>query len=86
MVIPPGYYAGALKADNMEAVKQYIVDVSEASPVPLSVFERLLFRKVLISSRIVYNFPAVSAGIDMDFDFVIDMVKSAPNVCGMKFR
>ncbi|KIW14814.1 hypothetical protein PV08_07599 [Exophiala spinifera] len=69
MLIPPGYYAGALKADNMAAVKQYIIDVSEASPVPL----------------IVYNFPAVSSGIDMDSDFVIDMVKKAPNVCGMKF-
>lgn len=35
MLIPPGYYAGALKADNMFAVKQYIIDVSEASPIPL---------------------------------------------------
>ncbi|KAL6247604.1 hypothetical protein RBB50_005950 [Rhinocladiella similis] len=69
MLIPPGYYAGALKADNMVAVKQYIIDVSEASPVPL----------------IVYNFPAVSSGIDMDSDFVVDMFKKAPNVCGMKF-
>lgn len=37
MIIPPGYYAGALKADNLVAVKKYIVDVSEASPVPLYV-------------------------------------------------
>ena len=35
MVIPPGYYAGALKADNMRALKQYFVDVSARSPIPV---------------------------------------------------
>lgn len=35
MVIPPGYYAGLLKADGMQAIKKYFVDVSKASPVPV---------------------------------------------------
>ena len=34
MVIPPGYYSGALKA-NMAAIKNFFIDIAEASPVPL---------------------------------------------------
>lgn len=34
MLIPPGYYAGALLAD-LESVKRFFVDVAEASPVPV---------------------------------------------------
>lgn len=67
MVIPPGYYAGPLKA-NREALKNFFVDIAEASPVPV----------------MMYNFPAVSAGIDLDSDLIVDVVKAAPNVCGIK--
>lgn len=35
MAIPPGYYATALKADDMAGVKKFMVDVSEGSPFPL---------------------------------------------------
>lgn len=34
--------------------------------------------------RIIYNFPAVSGGIDMDSDTIVDIVRAAPNVCGAK--
>lgn len=34
--------------------------------------------------RILYNFPAVSGGIDMDSDTIVDVVRAAPNVCGAK--
>ena len=34
--------------------------------------------------RIIYNFPAVSAGVDMDSDLLVEIIKAAPNVCGMK--
>lgn len=34
MVIPPGYYAGALMA-NKESVRNFFVDVAEASPLPV---------------------------------------------------
>ena len=33
---------------------------------------------------IIYNFPAVSGGIDMDSDLVIDIVKGSSNICGIK--
>lgn len=32
----------------------------------------------------MYNFPGVSSGIDMDSDLVVDVVKTAPNICGIK--
>ncbi|KAL4935245.1 hypothetical protein BDV06DRAFT_229007 [Aspergillus oleicola] len=67
MVIPPGYYAGALLS-NTSAIKDFFVQVAEASPVPV----------------IVYNFPAVSGGIDMDSDLIVDIVKGSGNVCGVK--
>lgn len=34
IAIPPGYYAGALMADTA-AVKNYFVDIAEASPIPV---------------------------------------------------
>lgn len=86
MAIPPGYYANALQADNMIAIKKYLVDVSEASPVPLFVSPcTARFLADMVTKRIIYNFPAVSSGIDMDSDLIIDVVKSARNVCGAKF-
>lgn len=69
MVIPPGYYGGVLKQDGLLAVKKYMVDVSNESPVPM----------------IVYNFPALSGGIDMASELVIEMIQEGPNICGMKF-
>jgi dihydrodipicolinate synthase/N-acetylneuraminate lyase len=35
IVIPSGYYAGAL---GREALKQYFIDVAEASPIPVMVY------------------------------------------------
>lgn len=68
MVIPPGYYGGTLKQDGMLAVKNYMVEVSKQSPVPV----------------IVYNFPALAGGIDMTSELVVEMVKEGPNICGIK--
>ena len=34
MAIPPGYYAGALLA-NTKSLRDFFVDVAEASPVPV---------------------------------------------------
>ncbi|KAK3633350.1 hypothetical protein LTR56_013333 [Elasticomyces elasticus] len=66
--IPPGYYAPALKANDNEALKQFFVDVAAASRLPV----------------ILYNFPSVSAGIDLSSDSILDVVRSAPNVVGAK--
>lgn len=68
MVIPPGYYAGALQSGGGEGLRRFFVDIAEASPLPL----------------IVYNFPGVSGGIDLDSDFIVDVVQRAPNVVGVK--
>ncbi|KAL2835354.1 putative dihydrodipicolinate synthase [Aspergillus pseudoustus] len=67
MVIPPGYYAGALLSDT-RCIRDFFVQIAEASPVPV----------------IIYNFPGVSSGIDMDSDLIIDIVKGSSNVCGVK--
>jgi 4-hydroxy-2-oxoglutarate aldolase len=69
MVIPPGYYAGNLKQDGMLGIKKYVVDVSNGSPIPV----------------IVYNFPALSGGIDITSELVVEMMKEGANICGMKF-
>ncbi|KAI0470543.1 putative dihydrodipicolinate synthase [Xylariaceae sp. FL0804] len=68
MVIPPGYYAGALTGGGGEALRRFFVDVAAASPLPV----------------IVYNFPGVSAGIDLSSDLIVDVVREAPNVVGVK--
>ncbi|KAJ5153147.1 uncharacterized protein N7482_009625 [Penicillium canariense] len=67
MIIPPGYYAGALSADS-NAIKKFFVDIADTSPLPV----------------IIYNFPAVSGGIDMDSDLIVQIIKSSANVCGVK--
>jgi L-threo-3-deoxy-hexylosonate aldolase len=35
IAIPPGYYAGPLIADNMAALRNYFLDIAEASPIPV---------------------------------------------------
>lgn len=44
MVIPPGYYAGALSAENKNSLKQFFLDVADTSRLPV----------------ILYNFVGVS--------------------------
>ncbi|KAJ8082255.1 hypothetical protein PM082_008102 [Marasmius tenuissimus] len=68
IVISPGYFVGNLKEDAHAALKQFFIDVAAASPVPV----------------LMYNFPGVTGGIDMDSDLINDIAKSAPNVCGIK--
>ncbi|WVW79189.1 hypothetical protein I302_101155 [Kwoniella bestiolae CBS 10118] len=67
ILITGGYYAGAL-IKKPEAIKKFYVDVSEASPIPV----------------LLYNFPGVTGGIDMTSDLVEDIAKAAPNTCGIK--
>lgn len=93
MVIPPGYYAGPLTA-NREALKGFFVDIAEASPVPVyddpippktaTVSGQPVTDRRVFPHRMMYNFPGVSGGIDMDSDMIIDIAKAAPNVCGIK--
>ncbi|GAA5910761.1 dihydrodipicolinate synthase family protein [Sporobolomyces salmoneus] len=65
MVIAPGYFSGAL---SKEALKTYFVEVAEASPIPV----------------ILYNYPGVTGGIDMDSDLITDIAASCSNIVGIK--
>ncbi|ODN78874.1 hypothetical protein L202_04410 [Cryptococcus amylolentus CBS 6039] len=67
MVILPAYYAASLIADH-EQVIQYYVDICEASPIPI----------------LLYNFPANAAGQDMSSDTIEAIIRRAPNLCGVK--
>lgn len=40
--------------------------------------------RFLTPCSIIYNFPAVSGGIDMDSDLIVQIIKSSANVCGVK--
>ncbi|TNY22718.1 putative dihydrodipicolinate synthase [Rhodotorula diobovata] len=65
MVIAPGYFAGAL---SKQALKQFFVDVAEASPIPV----------------IVYNYPGAAAGIDIDSDLMTEIANASKNIVGTK--
>ena len=56
MVLPSGYYAGALRKSRA-ALVVYFVDVAVASPLPV----------------VMYNFPGVSGGIDVDEEMVVGL-------------
>ncbi|GAA5987215.1 hypothetical protein JCM10908_001862 [Rhodotorula pacifica] len=65
MVITPGYFAGAL---TRAAIKQFFIDVAEASPIPI----------------LVYNYPGASAGIDIDSELMTEIAQSSSNIVGCK--
>ncbi|GAA5999663.1 dihydrodipicolinate synthase family protein [Rhodotorula paludigena] len=65
MVISPGYFAGAL---TREAIKQFYVDVAEASPIPI----------------LVYNYPGAAAGIDINSDLMTEIASASTNIVGTK--
>ncbi|RFU30497.1 hypothetical protein B7463_g5804, partial [Scytalidium lignicola] len=49
-------------------IKSFYVDVAAKSPLPI----------------IIYNFPAVTAGIDLDSDLIADVANASSNVVGVK--
>ncbi|KAH8698689.1 putative dihydrodipicolinate synthase [Talaromyces proteolyticus] len=67
MVILPAYYAASLNTDANQVV-QYYVDICEASPIPL----------------LLYNFPANAGGQDMPSAVISEIMDRAPNLCGVK--
>ncbi|KAJ6072898.1 hypothetical protein N7467_010983 [Penicillium canescens] len=67
MVILPAYYAASLNTD-MEQVIQYYVDICEASPIPL----------------LLYNFPSNAGGQDMSSEVISAVMKKTANLCGVK--
>ncbi|KAJ9093472.1 hypothetical protein QFC19_008331 [Naganishia cerealis] len=65
IVIASGYYAGAL---SQAALKKFFVDVADASPIPV----------------MVYNYPGAAGGIDLDSDTIIQIAQESSNICGVK--
>ncbi|GJN89182.1 hypothetical protein Rhopal_002156-T1 [Rhodotorula paludigena] len=65
MVIAPGYFVKAL---SREALKQFFIEVAEASPIPI----------------LVYNFPGASAGVDLDSDLIAEVTTASSNIAGTK--
>ena len=62
-MVIPPGYYASTLLANRASLVKFFVDIAKASPVPV----------------IVYNFPGVSGGIDLDSDLIIDVVKAHPN-------
>ncbi|KFY75675.1 hypothetical protein V499_04349 [Pseudogymnoascus sp. VKM F-103] len=67
VLVVPPGYYAGVLKTNPTAIRKFFIDVAAASPVPV----------------IIYNFPAVSAGIDLSSDDVVEIAKAAPNICGI---
>ncbi|KAJ9149363.1 hypothetical protein NKR23_g4280 [Pleurostoma richardsiae] len=52
-----------------DAIYDFFMEVAEGSPLPV----------------VLYSFPAVTAGIEMDSDLLIRISKAHPNIIGTKF-
>ncbi|RAK98735.1 dihydrodipicolinate synthase family protein [Aspergillus ibericus CBS 121593] len=67
MVILPAYYAASLNTDANQII-QYYVDICEASPIPI----------------LLYNFPSNAGGLDMSSSTIQSIMERSPNLCGVK--
>lgn len=83
MVILPAYYAASLAADEDQIV-QYFVDICEASPVSTSYHAHNPSSRKGKIPILLYNFPANAAGLDMSSDVIEQIMRRAPNLCGVK--
>ncbi|KAI7239050.1 putative dihydrodipicolinate synthase [Hortaea werneckii] len=61
-------YYAASLAADERQIVQYYVDICKGSPIPL----------------LLYNFPANAAGLDMSGTVIEEIVRQAPNLCGVK--
>ncbi|GAA5907823.1 hypothetical protein JCM5296_005795 [Sporobolomyces johnsonii] len=86
MVITPGYYAGAF---SKEALKTYFLDVAEASPIPVIIYNcKLLFHFSKLTGRLTslltFPDPGVTGGIDLDSDIIAEIANASDNIAGIK--
>ncbi|KAL4784164.1 putative dihydrodipicolinate synthase [Aspergillus varians] len=68
VMVIPPGYYAGTLLSGTRSIRDFFVDIAEASPVPV----------------IIYNFPAVCGGIDMDSDLILEIIKCSGNVCGVK--
>lgn len=95
IVITSGYYAGAL-ANNKKALKDFFVEVSEKSPIPIMLyncefnyftgtrFGHLTFTLMCFPPSFLSPDPGASGGIDLDSDLITEIATECPNTCGVK--
>lgn len=85
IVIASGYYAGAL---SKAALKKFFVDVGNASPIPVMVYNceskalRTCPRTIVLTSLCLD--PGAAGGIDLDSDTIIEIAQESSNICGVK--
>lgn len=68
VLVLPCGYFPGASSNNAAVLEGFFADVAAHSPVPV----------------LVYNFPAVCNGIDLDSDFLTALAERAPNVVGCK--
>ena len=90
IVIPSGYFAGVLGPDR-RALKRFFGDVSEASPIPVMVYNcKYLLVPWICNPFPIDRFgvlcadPGATGGINMDSDLIEEMALEFPNLCGVK--
>jgi L-threo-3-deoxy-hexylosonate aldolase len=83
IVIASGYFAAVL-ANNRPALKAFWVEVASKSPVPVMMYNCMyfIFHFTLLINR--YLDPVASGGIDLDSDFITELARECPNICGIK--
>lgn len=66
LVLPPAYYQGLFDA---ETVHRFFLDVADASPIPV----------------VIYNYPAAVSGLDLSSDALVRLGRAHRNIVGAKF-
>lgn len=61
-------YYAGLLKANPQAIVEHFVAVAAASPIPV----------------MLYNFPNVTSGINLSHQVIEEIVRRAPNTCGIK--
>ncbi|EED24627.1 dihydrodipicolinate synthase, putative [Talaromyces stipitatus ATCC 10500] len=67
-MVIPPAYYAASLSADAQQVIQYYIDICEGSPIPL----------------LLYNFPTNAGGQDMPSAVISEIIKKAPNLCGVK--
>lgn len=87
IVITSGYFAGAL---DPPAIKAYFLEVAEASPIPVMIYNcKYLLVNLLpwLSAELIeiaLAVPGTAGGPDLDSDLIESIARESSNICGVK--
>jgi dihydrodipicolinate synthase/N-acetylneuraminate lyase len=68
VIVLPPSYYPESSRNRDDSLRPYFLDVADASPIPM----------------LLYNFPAVAGGVDLDSDLIVDLAQHHPNIVGCK--